>query len=101
MDVVEGMVPDRGYISPHFITNPDKMEVSFENAYVLLYDGRLSSMNDLLPILEGVSQQSKPLVLIADDLEGDVLGTLVVNKMRGNLQVCGIKSPILVIERKR
>ena len=61
--------------------------------YVLLYDGRLSSMNDLLPILEGVSQQSKPLVLIADDLEGDVLGTLVVNKMRGNLQVCGIKSP--------
>ena len=93
MDVVEGMQFDRGYISPHFITNPDKMEVSFENAYVLLYDGRLSSMNDLLPILEGVSQQSKPLVLIADDLEGDVLGTLVVNKMRGNLQVCGIKSP--------
>ena len=93
MDVVEGIF-DRGYISPHFITNPDKMEVSFENAYVLLYDGRLSSMNDLLPILEGVSQQSKPLVLIMkDDLEGDVLGTLVVNKMRGNLQVCGIKSP--------
>ena len=84
---------DRGYISPHFITNPDKMEASYENPYVLLYDGRLSSMNDLLPILESVSQQSKPLIIVADDLEGDVLGTLVVNKMRGNLQICGIKAP--------
>jgi|TARA_A200000159_G_scaffold36036_1_gene32514 chaperonin GroEL len=93
MDIVEGMQFERGYISPHFITNPDKMEASYENPYVLLYDGRLSSMNDLLPILEGVSQQSKPLIIIADDLDGDVLGTLVVNKMRGNLQVCGIKSP--------
>ena len=93
MDIVEGMQFERGYISPHFITNPDKMEASYENPYVLLYDGRLSSMNDLLPILEGVSQQSKPLIIIADDLDGDVLGTLVVNKIRGNLQVCGIKSP--------
>ena len=93
MELVEGMQFDRGYISPHFITNPDKMEASYENPYVLLYDGRLSSMNDLLPILESVSQQSKPLIIVADDLEGDVLGTLVVNKMRGNLQVCGIKAP--------
>ena len=93
MELVEGMQFDRGYISPHFITNPDKMEASYENPYVLLYDGRLSSMNDLLPILESVSQQSKPLIIVADDLEGDVLGTLVVNKMRGNLQICGIKAP--------
>ena len=93
MELVEGMQFDRGYISPHFITNPDKMEASYENPYVLLYDGRLSSMNDILPILESVSQQSKPLIIVADDLEGDVLGTLVVNKMRGNLQICGIKAP--------
>ena len=93
MELVEGMQFDKGFLSAHFVTNTEKMVADLENPYILLYDGTLSSMNDILPILEGVSQESRPLIIIADDLAGEVLGTLVVNKMRGNLQVCGVKAP--------
>ena len=93
MELVEGMQFDKGYVSPHFVTNPEKMMATYDNPYILLYDGTLSSMNDILPLLEGVSQEGKPLIIVADDLAGEVLGTLVVNKMRGNLQVCGVKAP--------
>ena len=93
MEVVEGMQFDRGYLSPHFITDVDKMSVSMEDPYILLYDGRLNNVNDILPILETVSQQSRPLLLIADDVEGELLGTLVVNKMRGLINVCAVKAP--------
>jgi chaperonin GroEL len=93
MELVEGMQFDKGYVSPHFVTNPEKMQATYSNPYILLYDGTLSSMNDILPILEGVSQEGRPLIIIADDLAGEVLGTLVVNKMRGNLQVCGVRAP--------
>ena len=93
MELVEGMQFDKGYVSPHFVTNPEKMMATYDNPYILLYDGTLSSMNDILPLLEGVSQEGRPLIIIADDLAGEVLGTLVVNKMRGNLQVCGVKAP--------
>ena len=88
MEIVEGMQFDRGYLSPHFITNVDKMSVELENPLVLLYDGKLSSVNDLLPLLESISQQSRSLLLIADDIDGELLGTLVVNKMRGLINVC-------------
>jgi chaperonin GroEL len=93
IDVVEGMQFDKGYLSQHFITNPEKMTSVLENPYILLYDGRISSMNDMLPILESVAQQSAPLLIIADDVEGEVLGTLVVNKLRGILNVCAVKAP--------
>ena len=93
MELVEGMQFDKGYVSPHFVTNPEKMMATYDNPYILLYDGTLSSMNDILPLLEGVSQEGRPLIIIADDLAGEVLGTLVVNKMRGNLQICGVKAP--------
>lgn len=93
MEIVEGMQFDRGYLSPHFITNVDKMSVELENPLVLLYDGKLSSVNDLLPLLESISQQSRSLLLIADDIDGELLGTLVVNKMRGLINVCAVKAP--------
>lgn len=93
IDVVEGMQFDKGYLSQHFITNPEKLTAVLENPYILLYDGRISSMNDMLPILESVAQQSAPLLIIADDVEGEVLGTLVVNKLRGILNVCAVKAP--------
>ena len=93
MELVEGMQFDRGYLSVHFVTNNEKMNADMENPYILLYDGKISSMNDVLPLLEGVSQQGRPLVIIADDVEGEVLGTLVVNKLRGVLNVCAVKAP--------
>ena len=93
MEVVEGLQFDRGYLSPHFITDVDKMSASLENPYILLYDGRLSSVNDILPILESVSQQNRSLLIIADEVEGELLGTLVVNKMRGLINVCAVKAP--------
>ena len=93
IDVVEGMQFDKGYLSQHFVTNPEKMTAVLENPYILLYDGRISNMNDMLPILESVAQQSAPLLIIADDVEGEVLGTLVVNKLRGILNVCAVKAP--------
>jgi len=84
---------DKGYLSTHFVTNPEKMTAVLENPYILLYDGRISNMNDILNILEGVAQASKPLLIIADDVETEVLGTLVVNKLRGALNVCAVKAP--------
>jgi chaperonin GroEL len=93
MELVEGMQFDKGYLSAHFVTNTEKMVASLENPYILLYDGRLSNTKDILPILEGVSQESKPLVIIADDVEGELLGTLVVNKLRGILNVVAVKAP--------
>jgi chaperonin GroEL len=93
MDVVDGMQFDKGYLSTHFVTNVEKMTAVLENPYILLYDGRISNMNDILNILEGVAQASKPLLIIADDVETEVLGTLVVNKLRGALNVCAVKAP--------
>jgi chaperonin GroEL len=93
MDVVDGLQFDKGYLSTHFVTNVEKMTAVLDNPYILLYDGRISNMNDILSILEGVAQASKPLLIIADDVETEVLGTLVVNKLRGALNVCAVKAP--------
>lgn len=93
MEIVDGMQFDKGYLSTHFSTNSEKMQAELDNPYILLYDGRISNMNDILPLLEAVAQTSKPLVIIADDVEGEVLGTLVVNKLRGALNVCAVKAP--------
>jgi chaperonin GroEL len=93
LQVVEGMQFDRGYISPYFITNADKMRVEMDDAYILIYEKKLSSLQDLLPLLEAVVQTSKPLVIIAEDVEGEVLATLVVNKLRGGLKVAAVKAP--------
>jgi chaperonin GroEL len=93
LDVVEGMQFDRGYSSPYFVTNPEKMEASLDNPFILLFDKKISSMKDLLPILEKVVQRSKPLMIIAEDIEGEALATLVVNKLRGTLQVAAVKAP--------
>jgi chaperonin GroEL len=93
LDVVEGMQFDRGYISPYFVTNPEKMEAVLENAFILLSEKKISSMKDLLPILEQTAKMGAPMVIIAEDVEGEALATLVVNKLRGTLQICAIKAP--------
>ena len=93
LDVVEGMQFDRGYLSPYFVTNTDSMEVSLENPYILLYDKKISTMKDLLPMLEHIIKQNKPLLIIAEDVDGEALATLVVNKMRGALKVAAVKAP--------
>jgi chaperonin GroEL len=93
LEVVEGMQFDRGYISPYFITNADKMRVEMDDAYVLIYEKKLSGLQELLPLLEAVVQTSKPLVVIAEDVEGEALATLVVNKLRGGLKVVAVKAP--------
>jgi chaperonin GroEL len=93
LDVVEGMQFDRGYISPYFVTNADKMRVEMEDPYVLIYEKKLSGLQELLPLLESVVQTSKPLVIIAEDVEGEALATLVVNKLRGGLKVAAVKAP--------
>ncbi len=93
LDVVEGMQFDRGYLSPYFVTNPDNMEAVLEDALVLIYDKKISTMKDLLPILEKVAQMGKPMLVIAEDIEGEALATLVVNKLRGTLKICGVKAP--------
>ncbi|MGE4233845.1 MAG: chaperonin GroEL [Bacteriovoracia bacterium] len=93
LDVVEGMQFDRGYLSPYFVTNPEKMEVALDSPYVLIYDKKVSNMKDLLPLLEKVVQRSKPLLIIAEEVEGEALATLVVNKLRGTLQVAAVKAP--------
>jgi chaperonin GroEL len=90
---VEGMQFDRGYLSPYFVTNTDKMEVELENAYILIYDKKISSMKELLPVLEKQVQTGKPLLIIAEDLDGEALATLVVNKIRGSLKVAAVKAP--------
>ncbi len=93
VDVVEGMQFDRGYLSPYFITNPDRMECVLEDAYILLYEKKISAMKDLLPILEKVAQKGKPILIVAEEVEGEALATLVVNKIRGTLQCCAVKAP--------
>jgi chaperonin GroEL len=93
LEVVEGMQFDRGYISPYFITNADKMRVEMEDPYVLIYEKKLSGLQELLPLLEAVVQTGKPLVIIAEDIEGEALATLVVNKLRGGLKVAAVKAP--------
>lgn len=93
LEMVEGLQFDKGYISPYMITDPERMEASFEDAYILIHDGKISNVKDLLPILEKVVQTGKPLLIIAEDVEGEALATLVVNKLRGILQVCAVKAP--------
>jgi chaperonin GroEL len=93
VDVVEGMQFDRGYISPYFVTNSEKMEAELQNPYILIYDKKISAMKDILHILEKVAQTGRPLVIIAEDLEGEALATLVVNKLRGTLKVAAVKAP--------
>src|ERR1700730_1254590 len=93
LEVVEGMQFDKGYLSPYFVTNAESMETVLENAYILIYEKKISSLKDLLPILEKVAKIGKPLPIIADDVEGEALATLVVNKLRGTLQVCAVKAP--------
>jgi chaperonin GroEL len=93
VEVVEGMQFDRGYLSPYFVTNPEKMEAELENAYILIYDKKISSMKELLPILEKSAQTGKPLLIISEDVDGEALATLVVNKIRGALKVCAVKAP--------
>ena len=93
LDVVEGMQFDRGYLSPYFITNPDKMTVELENPYILIHEKKLSSLQALLPILEAVVQSGRPLLIIAEDIEGEALATLVVNKLRGGLKIAAVKAP--------
>jgi chaperonin GroEL len=93
LDVVEGMQFDRGYLSPYFVTNTDSMDVEFDDAQILLNEGKISSMKDMLPLLEAVAQSSKPLLIVAEDIDGEALATLVVNKMRGTLNVAAVKAP--------
>src|SRR5512142_1612150 len=93
LDVVEGMRFDRGYLSPYFVTDAERMEAVLEDPYLLIYEKKISSMKDLLPVLEKVAQQGRPLLIIAEEVEGEALATLVVNKLRGTLKVCAVKAP--------
>jgi chaperonin GroEL len=93
LEVVEGMQFDRGYLSPYFVTDPERMEVALENAYILINEKKISSMKDLLPLLEQIAKSGKPLLIVAEDVEGEALATLVVNKLRGTLQVAAVKAP--------
>jgi chaperonin GroEL len=93
LEVVEGMQFDRGYSSPYFVTNPEKMEVSLEEPYILVHEKKISAMKDLLPLLEQIAKMGKPLLIVAEDVEGEALATLVVNKLRGTLQVASVKAP--------
>src|SRR5881409_2832688 len=93
LEVVEGMQFDRGYISPYFVTNAEQMRVEMEDPYLLIYEKKLSGLQELLPLLEAVVQSSKPLVIVAEDIEGEALATLVVNKLRGGLKVAAVKAP--------
>jgi len=93
LDVVEGMQFDKGYLSPYFVTKPDTMEVVLDDVYILLFEKKISNLQDLLPVLQNVAKSGKPLLIIAEDIEGEALATLVVNKLRGTLQVCAVKSP--------
>ena len=93
LDVVEGMQFDRGYLSPYFVTNPEQMRVELDDPYILIHDKKISSMKDLLPVLEKIAQMGKPLLIIAEDIEGEALATLVVNKLRGTLNIAAVKAP--------
>jgi len=93
LETVDGMQFDRGYLSPYFITDPEKMEATLEDAYILIYDKKISTMKDLLPVLEKVAQSGRPMLIVAEDVEGEALATLVVNKLRGTLKVAAVKAP--------
>src|SRR6201985_931819 len=93
LDVVEGMQFDRGYLSPYFVTDPERMEAALENPYILIYEKKISSMKDLLPLLEQIARSGKPLLIIAEEVEGEALATLVVNKLRGTLNAAAVKAP--------
>src|SRR5437762_1195920 len=93
LDVVEGMQFDRGYLSPYFVTDAERMEVAREDAYILIHEKKISTMKDLLPLLEQAAKQGEPLLVLAEDIEGEALATLVVNKLRGTLHVCAVKAP--------
>ena len=93
VDVVEGMQFDRGYLSPYFVTNTEKMEAELENPFILIHDKKISTLKDLLPILEASVQAGRPLLIIAEDIDGDALTTLVVNRLRGSLKICAVKAP--------
>jgi len=93
VEVVEGMQFDRGYLSPYFVTNAEKMEAELENAYILIYDKKISNMKDMLPILEQTTQTGRPILIIAEDVDGEALATLVVNKIRGSLKIAAVKAP--------
>src|SRR5436853_3843274 len=100
LEVVEGMQFDRGYLSPYFVTDPDRMEAAVEDALILIHEKKISSMKDLLPLLEQVARSGKPLVIIAEEIEGEALATLVVNKIRGTLSGCGVSAPRFGDRRK-
>src|SRR5688500_17954744 len=91
LDIVEGMQFDRGYLSPYFVTNPERMEAALEDAYILLHEKKISNMRDLLPVLEQIAKMGKPLLIVAEDVDGEALAILVVNKLRGTLQCCAVK----------
>lgn len=93
VDIVEGMQFDRGYISPYFVTNSEKMECEMDSPYILLFDKKISNLKDLLPILEAVAQSGRPLLIIAEDVDNEALATLVVNRLRGSLKICAVKAP--------
>src|SRR5204863_51926 len=93
LEVVEGMQFDRGYLSPYFVTNADRMEAVLEDAIILIHEKKITALRDLLPLLETVAREGKPLLIIAEDLEGEALATLVVNKLRGTLNACAVKAP--------
>ena len=93
VDVVEGMQFDRGYISPYFVTNAEKMEAELDHPYILIHDKKISTMKDMLPVLEQTAQSGRPLLIIAEDVDGEALATLVVNRLRGSLKVCAVKAP--------
>lgn len=93
LDIVEGMQFDRGYLSPYFVTNPERMETSLEDVYILLHEKKISNMRDLLPVLEQIAKMSKPLLIVAEDVDGEALATLVVNRLRGTLQCAAVKAP--------
>ncbi|MBR5483032.1 MAG: chaperonin GroEL, partial [Alphaproteobacteria bacterium] len=93
LEVVEGMQFDRGYLSPYFVTNPEKMNCEYDNPFILLYDKKLSNLQHLVPVLEAIVQSARPLLIIAEDIEGEALATLVVNRIRGGLKVCAVKAP--------
>ena len=100
LDIVEGMQFDRGYLSPYFVTNPDRMEAILDEPYILLYDKKISAMRDLLPLLEQTAGQGRALLIIAEDVEGDALATLVINRLRGTIKVCAVKAPAFGDRRK-
>ena len=100
IETVEGVQFDRGYISSHFVTNSDKMSVELDNPYVLITDGKISAMPDIIEILEGVAQSGRSLLIICENLEGEALSTLIVNKLRGNIKVAAIKAPDFGEKRK-